>query len=373
MDIPSINKKIESILNEANNLLKQNEDIISTNLPKIHTDKLDIIILNCESRKAILTVLITLVFYKFLHKEQDIRNHRVDIKNGFSGRTFDTKIITPFMKQHNFPAMAESGWLTRTLEQNRPYDLNYPGKITPKNAKNAFLSLVDEIQNLNCDSKDCLLYIFQKLILYRLEHNINVIHPLDNKVISINCIISLLDKHFQKSSKVGTARLPVLALYSVYECILSELNRYQDKKLKILESHTSADLRSGSIGDIDILTKDDKPFEGIEIKYEKQITAQMIEDAYGKFKHYKVERYYLLSTKQTKDDELVKIKSVIDRIAIEHGCQIIVNGVMPTLKYYLRLIKNTDDFLRRYVYHLSTDNVIKAEHKNIWNDIIKNN
>lgn len=43
---------------------------------------------------------------------------------GYSGRSFDTKYITPFMK-FKFPkiAMRESGWLTRSLEQLEPYDL----------------------------------------------------------------------------------------------------------------------------------------------------------------------------------------------------------------------------------------------------------
>jgi DNA (cytosine-5)-methyltransferase 1 len=42
------------------------------------------------------------------------------------------------MKKHGFPAMVDSGWLTRLLEQNRPYNLDYPGKITPTRAKDAF-------------------------------------------------------------------------------------------------------------------------------------------------------------------------------------------------------------------------------------------
>ena len=52
--------------------------------------------------------------------------------------TIDKNYITPWLRDHSFPAMAESGWLTRSLEQPVPYDLNYTGKIM--NVKNEFLT-----------------------------------------------------------------------------------------------------------------------------------------------------------------------------------------------------------------------------------------
>ena len=45
----------------------------------------------------------------------------MNMEGGYSGRSFDTKYITPFLKQKRFlGAMKESGWLTRSLEQNIP-------------------------------------------------------------------------------------------------------------------------------------------------------------------------------------------------------------------------------------------------------------
>jgi DNA (cytosine-5)-methyltransferase 1 len=373
MSINKITLKIESILDQASKLLDNNYSIsTSKNLSKEIIVHLDTIISVCESRKAILTVLITLIGYKHLNPNQDIRNHQANLPHGFSGRTFDTQIITPFMKKHGFPAMVESGWLTRSLEQNKPYNLEYPGKITPIKAKSAFLSIIDSIESNRVNPKDCLLYLFQELIKHRESHKLNiVVNPLKDKKISIDEIVSLIEQHFMLSSKVGKARLPVLALYSIYESMIHELNRYNGKYLKPLESHTSADNRSGEIGDINVLNKEDIPFEAVEVKYEKPITAQMILDAYKKFKNYPVTRYYLLSTKESDKSELTLIKSAINYISKEHGCQIIVNGVMHTLKYYLRLINNTDAFLERYAFHVSNDDVIKFEHKNLLNELIK--
>ena len=49
---------------------------------------------------------------------------------GFSGRSIDTKYITPTLKELGLTSMSESGWLTRSLEQPYPYDFKYQGKIS---------------------------------------------------------------------------------------------------------------------------------------------------------------------------------------------------------------------------------------------------
>ena len=111
-------------------------------LKKETQKQIEEIVSRSEANKGILTVLITLIAHKIAVPAQDIRYHQAQMKGGFSGRGIDTAIITPFMKEHSFPAMAESGWLTRSLEQPLPYDMDYPGKIRPENIKTAFLSII---------------------------------------------------------------------------------------------------------------------------------------------------------------------------------------------------------------------------------------
>lgn len=80
------------------------------------------IISRAEYCKGVLTVVITSLVYKIHHPEQDIRNHQVGIQGGYFGRSFDSKYITPFLQSNGWPAMKESGWLTRSLEQKVPYN-----------------------------------------------------------------------------------------------------------------------------------------------------------------------------------------------------------------------------------------------------------
>lgn len=92
---------------------------ISSSLNLTITKHLDIII-NHSDKKGVFTVLFTSLVYKALNPKQDIRKHQAGMDGGYSGRTFDTKFITPFLKSKNFSAPTTTGWLTRTLETNSP-------------------------------------------------------------------------------------------------------------------------------------------------------------------------------------------------------------------------------------------------------------
>jgi len=321
-----------------------------------------------ESNKAVLSVLITLLTCKIVEPAQDIRFHYARMDMGFSARVIDTKYITPFMKSVSFPAMAESGYKTNTLAIDMPYDLNYPGVIKPLEAKEAFLNLIDQFQVQGADAKNILLYIFVLLIKQRESLRVELAKP---HSLSISAIISLLEKHFNASyTTSGASRLPTLAVYAAYQCMMMQVVRYEKKILCPLESHHSPDRQSGRIGDIDIVNADGSIFEGVEIKHKIIITPELITDAYEKFKVHNTDRYYLLTTANMDNTNYNAIKIEIERIAKIHGCQVIVNGVYSTLEYYLRLLADTADFIDWYVECMKVDETIKFQHKTKWNDII---
>ncbi len=343
------------------------DDYIKHSLPTSINDSLDEILNRSESSKAVLTVILTSLVYKILNPQQDIRRHQTSIEGGYSGRTFDTKYITPFLKEMKFPAMAESGWLTRSLEQKRPYDFNYSGAIRPKSLKGAFLNAIDEIQS-GQSLEEMLDYLLQGLIIKRNKQQIQLAKPLNLPILTI---ISLLKSHFNaKYIADGASRLPVLALYASYQCLVQELKRYEGKQLLPIESHTSADIRSGRIGDIDIVDEKLKTFEAVEVKHGINITAQLIRDSFDKFKTTQVQRYYLLSTTNIRPKDRANINAEIDRIKNIHGCHVIANGLIDSLNYYLRLISNTSEFIENYVKLIEGDSALKFEHKKQWNIVI---
>ena len=111
-------------------LIKANETgFVPEGLDHDLISEIDAIVDRSESNKGIVTVLTTLLVHKLVEPTQDIRYHQAGMDGGFAGRGIDQSYVTPFMKTVSFPAMAESGWLTRSLEQPAPYTLDYGGKL----------------------------------------------------------------------------------------------------------------------------------------------------------------------------------------------------------------------------------------------------
>lgn len=346
-----------------------NKMVATSLLPSVVKEPFDVIVANSESSKGVLTVVFTSAVYKSLHPEQDIRRHQTSIANGYSGRTFDTHYITPFFKENRFPAMVESGWLTRSLEQKVPYDENYTGAIKPIALKNAFIESIKQIQTSG-RQEDIVDYILQCLIIQRNAKQIDLAIPQN---LSIHSIIELLDKHFHANyNSFGASRLPVLALYAVYETITKQTARYKNKVLLPLESHTAADARSGRRGDIDVANEDMSPFESVEVKFDIEVTHDIVVTTKEKIQTSTLERYYILSTMPIKEEDKMQIEKDIVQIRNTHGCQLIINGVLPTIQYYLRLFDNPKHFVESYANLLAKDSAIKFEHKQMWNTLIAN-
>lgn len=313
----------------------------------------------------------TSLVYKIHHPEQDIRYHQSNLDSGYSGRTFDTKYITPFLKSKKIPHMAESGWLTRSLEQNYPYDKNYKGKIKDPVLRESFLHMIDSIQRKENMLENYLEFLLEKGILVQKAKDVMITRNESSRY-TIADIMTMLDHHFTHSNSVGTARLPVLAVYSLYEIMTEELGRYESTSLKELASHTTSDLRSGDIGDIQVNDQDGNEYEGVEIKYGIKITPQLMLDSYEKFKNIpSVERYYILSTVEPTTDEKIALQNVTDTIFNEHGAEFIANGLLNTIKYYLRLLDDVDEFIDYYTENVSKDPVVKVEHKQLWKEILE--
>lgn len=339
-------------------------------LPETVAKDVDAIIERSEASKGVMTVVITSLVYKLLHPEQDIRKHQSSIPEGYSGRTFDTQNITPYLKAKQFPSMAESGWLTRSLEQKVPYDKHYTGAIKPQAFKEAFLNTIEYIQTSETSLLEALLvYLLAALIRQRERNHIRLATPAN---LSINQTLLLLKGHFNSPYKYeGASRLPTLAIYAVYELLIQEVKRFQEKELLPLENHTSSDRQSGRLGDIDIVDASGRAFEAVEIKHNIPISLALVNVAYDKFISTGIERYYILSTADIDSQEQEAIEARILEIKNIHGCHLIVNGIFSTLRYYLRLLDNPATFIAKYTALLEIDNTIKYEHKVHWNTLVQ--
>ncbi len=360
-------EKLLEIYNE-NLELEENLSI----LPEQILTYIQTIAQNCSKQKGVYTVLTTLLIHKIIEPTQDIRYHQSNMPNGFSGRTVDTQYITPALKELGLPAMAESGWLTRSLEQPYPYTSDYNGKINNKVVKEAFLNIVDFVEK-----NPKLTEIVSKILIYQVKqttrtNQISIIKLVNPEKLNILTVTSCLDSHFNYNYKTfGASKLPVIAFYSIYQRLIQEVERYKGCKLKVLGSHTASDLTSKTAGDIEIFDNNKKLIEAIEIKHGKPINLQMVLNAKDKILKHDPRRYYIFSSADVLTEDKIKIQNEVELITNNHGCQVIVNGIIPTLKYYLRLITSVEKFVEDYSKLVEQDRELQAIHKIQWNRILK--
>ncbi len=341
------------------------------NIPKKTMIFLQKIIDNMDRNKGVYTVLVTLMVHKLLEPKQDIRYFQGKMKNGFSARTVDTKYITPTLKELGLLSMAESGWLTRSLEQPYPYTMDYKGEISGAGMKEAFLRIVDAIQNNNVLTENLLRLVLNSAILFKKKNHVEIKKMDNGDEVLISVVTVILEQHFtHKYGTHGGSKLPVLAFYAIYKALIKEVGRYKDCTLAPLGSHTASDRTSKSSGDIEII-KGDRIFEAVEVKLDKMIDINIARIAYEKIARFNPERYYILSHIGTQESDREAIDELIFEIKENHGCQLIVNGLLYTLKYYLRLISNPKEFFNEYIELVEKDAELKTIHKTKLNDLIK--
>jgi DNA (cytosine-5)-methyltransferase 1 len=147
----------------------------------------------------------------------------------------------------------------------------------------------------------------------------------------------------------------VVAIYTIYQLLLENVKIYQDKKLLSLKTHTTSDRHMG-YADIEVYGRDKEPFEMVEVKHKISIDKTMISGVLGKIKDTPIKRYFILTTapKNFKGSKK-NIFDLVHKIKVKFNKDLIPNGIIPSLKYYLRLIPDLREFLDKYTENLSNE------------------
>lgn len=359
-------EKVQSLLNKYFDYASEkkvhikNEKIVKS-LNYIYSESV------VEKQKALNNVIITSVVYKILNPKQDIRYHRTTLSNGYSARGFDNKYIVPFLQSKALLTMKESGWLTRSIEQDHPFTSSFPGKIRDPLAKEHFLKIIDYVQkSKKSDLENILIFIFSFLIDLK-NKNENIVAKLDTINIHSSDLMKILYSHYKSAKGKGVSRLPVLALYAVLEQFYKEIG-IENKNLESLDSHTSSDLRSGGIGDIHITNIDGEIVEAIEVKSNIKIDLVILKNKYDLFKDKPIKKYIFCTTNKAEIDE--EVKSEILRIHTEHGCDIMILSLYDYIYKLLTLIESLDKILENYVILVKKDEAVQFHQKKLLQEYI---
>ena len=197
------------------------------------------------------------------------------------------------------------------------------------------------------------------------EHNksLVLIRPTN---LSITQIVDKVSKHY--SSKTDTASLlPVLAMYSVITIIAREFKQYKDCTVLPLKHRTADSSRKDLIADIHIVDANGSLVEGCDVKHNILIGSDLIQASFEKLRTTSMRKFYILTT--CHQNNHAEFETDIQQFAQKHGYQLIVDGVEPILRYSLRLVRNSDEFLDTYVTHLETDPSVTYQMREAWNEI----
>lgn len=341
------------------------------NLNREFIDALELMAKYCEKASGGYSNLITSLAIKAVYGDKvDVRYHQVQIQDktdrpaGFNFRGISEGIIYTWMDAHEFHG-AKSGWQTRTFERPKPYMLDYDENIGT--IKIPFLTCYDQVETHGQSALYALAFLLWRRLQLREASKVVLAIP---KIQDVLQITKLFETHFfykYKDSK-RASRLPVLALYAIYTVLLEELSRFNGKTLKPLEAHSAADAQTGAIGDIEVVDAEGVAFEAIEVKHGLPITAAMVDSAKQKIRGSQVDRYYILTTHSQHEPDADVLKEV-ENVKKLLGCQLIANGVIPSIKYYLRMLTNPGAVLPAYVKKLAEDEAVGFEHRDVWNKI----
>jgi DNA (cytosine-5)-methyltransferase 1 len=314
-------------------------------------------------------VALTLLAYKLADPSQDIRAHKDEYVGGFSARGIDTKVTIPFLIDHSLPRNVETHWLTQTLSFAPPFDSNCILKTTPKKCGPLLIEIVGHAESGSPEIVQAMLEaLIYELIKIRNADKVVLTRP---KNLSIDKVQQLIHSHFRRRYKSSAPRLPQLAVYAVYQSLLPHVDRYSGQELNAIDRLKSADRKKGAVGDI-VVSENGEPVEAVEIKFEKSITATDVEEAIDKVRSASVRRYYLLSTRGISVDDIETISTRKADFLEQNGCEIIVNGVIETIGYYLRLLPDTTAFLSNYASLVEGDDDTSYEHRIAWNECCTN-
>jgi len=319
-----------------------------------------------RARHAFRGAALTLLIIKNLHPEQDIRAHKSEYEGGISARSYDARATIPFLIDKALPRSVESHWLTQTLSFAGPLVDGSVLKTQPKAVGPLFIEVISAA---NAEASGLLSRQLATLIVYafieiRNKERVVLTRP---KSLPIVTVETLLRNHMAQSYKTGAPRLPQIAIYAMYCCLMDKIDRFEGQELEALARMKSADRKAGTVGDI-VVKCGQNPIEAVEIKFNQAIVMMHVLEAIDKVRAESVSRYYLLSTKGIEASEQDEIIEKAKEFEKQNGCEIIVNGVFETVRYYLRLLPDTTEFLSRYADILETDEDVGYEHRIAWNE-----
>jgi len=221
--------------------------------PRVKDERLDAIC-QCTTNRSVARFLLACLLAKLHKPEVDIRKPYTEIGDAdcYSGRTYDEQFVAEFITKYDLPLNATTAFLTPAFRtKNQPIDANTTLVGKPKEVYTALVSLLQDVQHERLPAESCLTEVIRQLVVARDSRRKNIEQLLASvnrrtEALTAQQIVEIVAEHLRQPR---SSRLPVLVVAAVYE-VIAEI---AGKTPRGLLPHTAADIRTGALGDLEIV------------------------------------------------------------------------------------------------------------------------
>lgn len=280
--------------------------------------------------------------------ELDIRKPFTEINDpdSYSGRQYDENYITNFINKYQLPCNTTTAFLTPAFRTfNQPLYSTVKLSRRPREIYEAVILLLNLVQNGSLIARDLLLETIRQLILIRNEHQ-QRIEALQREAstkrheLTVEAILHLIEQHL---ASPRSSRLPVLVVAAAYDVAKD----YLRKQTRHLQPHTAADVRVGSLGDLEVVMQDG---QRIVIVYEiktRRVTKNDIDRALQKVNNTPllIDQYTFVTTAAI-DPAVVEYANALSK---QKGMEFMILDCLQFIKHFLHMFYELRmQFLDRY-------------------------
>jgi len=293
-----------------------------------------------KTNRACVRLLLAALLAKVHRPEIDIRKPYTEIggPDTYSGRAYDEKYISEFIREHDLPCNPTTAFLTPAFRnRNIPLtpDLELEGR--PKELYKKTLQLLTDVHESKVSAEDLLAETIRCLLILRnqrrqqLEMLLSGFETHEDKIpLSSENIVTLIQQHLNCPR---SSRLPVLVIAAAYKAAEKHLG----ERVLPLKPHTAADEQTGALGDLEItLIDDDNVITSYEMKT-RRVTIGDIDRALQKVSSSgkKIDNYIFITTEPIDEEEVQDYaKSLYEKTG---GIEFVILDCINFLRHFLHL------------------------------------
>lgn len=359
--------KVLAIIEEAHLL---SEDISDLSIPGHVAQSLNVIIefaIRRRANQSIYHALVILIIYKIYKSKQNIRKYKASMRGGFDARSFERKFVMPELWRRDLGLIRGTAFLTASLKKGVPYSKNYKGNFRNEELGEAFVNIVQVIQDQPEMNKSILRLLFNEVANYKRENQVEI-KKANGTEAGVESIVGLLHAHMSANYGCnGGSRLCEILAWCLMRSTIGNIKKFKGCKVGKLKSPTTCDKSARAAGDVEVFSKD-RLVLAVDTKLDVRPDEMVVINAKEKIAKHSPRNYWIVTSAAGAENH-ERLESMLVDIQRTHGCHVSIMEMKSWLRLHLHLLESPLDFLNEYFKAIEADEYLAKEHKDKANEL----